>query len=108
MRTLTALRSAGLTNTTASTFVSSIHGPLSAEIRLAMTDILEMRWKHVDAELEADDARLFHRLTNPDSADFILSLPDYYGFFTYSVFRGQIGLPEKQQQGTSAGTESIQ
>jgi demethylmenaquinone methyltransferase/2-methoxy-6-polyprenyl-1,4-benzoquinol methylase len=88
LRLLSTLRDAGLTGTTASTFVASVHGPLSEEIRRGMADILEMRWQGAEEELDADDAALFHQLTDPDSADFILNLPDYYGFFTYSVFRG--------------------
>ena len=30
------------------------------------------------------------RLCEPGSADFILDLPDYYAFFTYSMFWGQV------------------
>ena len=32
----------------------------------------------------------FQRLCQPDSPDFILNLPDYYAFFTYTMFYGKV------------------
>lgn len=90
LRTLTRLREAGLTNTNALTFVTSVCAPLSPEICRAMTGILEMRWPNVEPELSKDDFELYRCLTDSASPDFILNLPDYYGFFTYSVFRGRV------------------
>lgn len=90
LRTLNKLKAVGLTDLKVMTFDCTVHAPLSAEIRTAMTDILEMRWPDVEAELSKEDLELYQRLTNPDSPDFILNLPDYYGFYTYSVFRGWV------------------
>ncbi|MCP4678469.1 MAG: class I SAM-dependent methyltransferase [Deltaproteobacteria bacterium] len=90
LRALSRLREAGLTNTKVLTFVTSVHAPLSPKIRQAMTDILEMRWPDVEPELSKEDFDLYRRLTDPASPDFILNLPDYYGFYTYSVFRGWV------------------
>jgi len=90
LRTLNKLKAVGLTNLKVMTFNCSVHAPLSPEIYTAMTDILEMRWPNVKPELSKEDCDLFQRLTNPDSPDFILNLPDYYGFYTYSVFRGKV------------------
>jgi demethylmenaquinone methyltransferase/2-methoxy-6-polyprenyl-1,4-benzoquinol methylase len=90
LRTLTRLREEGLTGTKVLTFVTSVYAPLSPEIHRAMTDILEMRWPDVEQELSKEDLELYQRLTDPASPDFILNLTDYYGFFTYSVFRGWV------------------
>jgi demethylmenaquinone methyltransferase/2-methoxy-6-polyprenyl-1,4-benzoquinol methylase len=49
-----------------------------------------MRWPDVEPELSKEDVELYRRLTDPDSPGFILNLPDYYGFYTYSVFRGWV------------------
>lgn len=90
LRALKRLREAGLVNTKVHTFVTSVCGPLSPEIRRAMTHILDMRWPNVEPELSRDDFDLYRRLTDPASSDFILNISDYYGFFTYSVFRGWV------------------
>ncbi|RLB61844.1 MAG: methyltransferase type 11 [Deltaproteobacteria bacterium] len=90
LRALTGVREAGLIDTKVLTFVTSVYAPLSPEIRRAMTDILEMRWPDVEPELSQEDVELYRRLTDPASPEFILNLPDYYGFYTYSVFRGWV------------------
>jgi len=100
LRVLAKLEAVGLTDLNATTFVETVQGPLSDEIRTAMTDILEMRWPGVESELSKADYELFQKLTNPDSPDYILNLPDYYGFYTYSVFRGKVpaGLRSKSER----------
>jgi len=47
-----------------------------------------MRWPNAAPELSADDLAEFQRLCLPDSPDFILNLPDYHAFFTYTMFWG--------------------
>ncbi|MFC1978913.1 class I SAM-dependent methyltransferase [Chloroflexota bacterium] len=89
LRTLAKLSAAGLKDLQAATFVQTVHAPLSAKIYTAMTDILEMRWPNVEPELSKEDFALYKRLTDPGSPDFILNLPDYYGFYTYSVFKAK-------------------
>jgi len=89
IRTLNKLVAVGLTDLKVMTFDCSVHAPLSAEIHTAMRDILEMRWPDVEPELSKEDFELYKRLIDPASPDFILNLPDYYGFFTYSVFTGK-------------------
>jgi len=86
LRALTKHREVGLTDRKVMTFVNTVHAPLNSTIFQAMTDILEMRWPNVESELSKEDFRLYQRLTDPKSPDFILNLPDYYGFYTYSVF----------------------
>lgn len=90
LRTLAKMETVGLKDLQVATFVETVQGPLSSEMRTAMTDILEMRWPGVEPELSSDDLKLFQKLTDPDSPDFILNLPDYYGFYTYSVFIGRV------------------
>jgi len=90
LRTLAKLKAVGLTDLQVATFVETVQGPLSDEMRTAMTDIIEMRWPNVESELSKEDFDLCKRLTTPDSPDFILNLPDYYGFYTYTVFRGKV------------------
>jgi demethylmenaquinone methyltransferase/2-methoxy-6-polyprenyl-1,4-benzoquinol methylase len=47
-----------------------------------------MRWGNAEAEATKQDWDLYKRLTDPTSPEFIGDLPDYYAFFTYTVFRG--------------------
>ena len=81
-------REAGLEDTTARTFVMDFHAPLSDDVRRALAGLFEMRWPGAKAELTPEDRSEFQRLLLPDSQDFILDLPDYYGFFTYTMFQG--------------------
>jgi demethylmenaquinone methyltransferase/2-methoxy-6-polyprenyl-1,4-benzoquinol methylase len=52
-------------------------------------DLFDMRWPNVASELSSDDLAEFQRLCLPDSPDFILNSPDYYAFFTYTMFWGK-------------------
>jgi demethylmenaquinone methyltransferase/2-methoxy-6-polyprenyl-1,4-benzoquinol methylase len=52
--------------------------------------LLEMRWPGVQSEVSQEDWAEFQRLCQPESPDFILDLPDYYAFFTYSMFQGKV------------------
>jgi ubiquinone/menaquinone biosynthesis C-methylase UbiE len=89
-RMLGWFRKAGLEQISAQTFAGSVHAPLSDEVRSAMMALLEMRWVDVQAELSHKDWIEFQRLCLPESPDFILNNPDYYAFFTYSLFRGRV------------------
>ena len=44
----------------------------------------------VEAELSEGDWVEFQRLCLAESPEFIPDLPDYYAFFTYSMFRGRV------------------
>jgi ubiquinone/menaquinone biosynthesis C-methylase UbiE len=90
LRALGWFRDAGLEEPTAQTFVADAHAPLSDDIRSALISLLEMRWPGVQSEVTQEDWAEFQRLCQPDSPDFILDLPDYYAFFTYSMFRGRV------------------
>jgi len=89
-RMLGWFRHAGLEEVTARTFVGDVCAPLSEEMRDALTALIEMRWVDVGDELSEGDWAEFQRLCLPESPEFILDIPDYYAFFTYSMFRGRV------------------
>jgi ubiquinone/menaquinone biosynthesis C-methylase UbiE len=80
----------GLREVEAEVFAGSVHAPLSVEVRNALVDLFRQRWPNAETELSSDDFAEFQRLCLPDSPDFILNLPDYYAFFTYSMFSGRV------------------
>jgi len=90
LRALGWFREAGLEEPTAQTFLGDAHPPLSDDMRSALMALLEMRWPGVQSELTPEDWAQFQRLCQPESPDFILNLPDYYAFFTYSMFQGKV------------------
>jgi demethylmenaquinone methyltransferase/2-methoxy-6-polyprenyl-1,4-benzoquinol methylase len=96
LRALGWFRAAGLQGCTARTFVGGAHAPLTADQRSALAALFEMRWPGVESELSREDADGYHplseyqRLCQPGSPDFILDHPDYYAFFTYSMFEGRV------------------
>ena len=90
LRALGWFRDAGLEESRAQTFVGDVHAPLSDDIRSALISLLQMRWGEPQLEMTQEDWAEFERLCQPESSDFILNLPDYYAFFTYSLFRGKV------------------
>jgi demethylmenaquinone methyltransferase/2-methoxy-6-polyprenyl-1,4-benzoquinol methylase len=82
-------RRAGRGEVTARTFAGDVSAPLSGEMRGALTALIEMRWVDVGAELSEEDWAEYQRLCLAESPDFILDVPDYYAFYTYSMFRGR-------------------
>ena len=90
LRALGWLRDAGLEEPTARTFVGDVHAPLSDDVRMALLSLIEMRWGEPRSELSEEDWAEFRRICQPESPDFILNLPDYYAFFTYSLFFGKV------------------
>jgi ubiquinone/menaquinone biosynthesis C-methylase UbiE len=89
-RALGWFREVDLKDARAQTFVSTIQAPLSDDIHNAMAVLIQMRWVDVQTELSEDDWAEYQRLCKPDSPDFILNHPDYYAFFTYTMFHGQV------------------
>jgi SAM-dependent methyltransferase len=82
-------RQLGLREPRAQAFTGSVHAPLDDDVRQALEELIEMRWPGVASELMPEDLAEFQRLCRPDSPDFILNLPDYYAFFTYTMFWGR-------------------
>ena len=89
-RMMGCFRRAGMEEVTAQTFMGDVCAPLSEEMRSALTALIEMRWVDVGAELSEEDWAEYQRLCLPESPDFILDIPDYYAFYTYSMFRGRV------------------
>jgi ubiquinone/menaquinone biosynthesis C-methylase UbiE len=83
-------RDAGLEEPAARTFAGDAHAPLADELRNALIALFRMRWPGVESELIQEDWAEYQRLCLPESPDFILDRPDYYAFFTYSMFHGKV------------------
>jgi len=90
LRALGWLRDARLQEPTARTFVADVHAPLSDDTRSALTATFQMLWGETQSEVTPEDRAEFQRLCQPASPDFILNLPDYYAFLTYSLFYGRV------------------
>jgi ubiquinone/menaquinone biosynthesis C-methylase UbiE len=90
LRALGWFREAGLEEPTARTFAGDVHAPLSDDVRSALMSLLEMRWGNPQSELSPEDWAEYERVCQPGSPDFLLDLPDYYAFFTYSMFHGKV------------------
>jgi demethylmenaquinone methyltransferase/2-methoxy-6-polyprenyl-1,4-benzoquinol methylase len=88
-RALGWFRAVGLTELNAQTLVATVHAPLSEETRDALVELIDMRWGGSEAELTREDGETYRRLCRPESDEFILNREHYYGFFTYSLFRGK-------------------
>ncbi len=93
MRALSTFQNAGLEDLKAQTFVGEAQAPLSSREHIALTSLFEMLWGVPQPEASAEDWEEYQRLCIPGSADFILNLPDYYAFFTYSMFQGRVSKP---------------
>jgi demethylmenaquinone methyltransferase/2-methoxy-6-polyprenyl-1,4-benzoquinol methylase len=90
LRALGWFRSAGLEACEAHTFVGGARAPLSDTFLKALLALLEMRWPDAESELPPKDRATYQRLCRPASPDFILNHPDYYAFFTCSMFHGKV------------------
>lgn len=89
-RLLGWLREAGLEEVSARTFVVDVHAPLLEDQKEALDAIIEMRWGDPGSELSTEDADQFLRLRDRGSPASIVDRPDYFGFFTYSLFWGRV------------------
>ena len=81
------MSSAGLVDPCARCFTEDICAPLDEPLRQALLALMRMRWLEGTKELPRAERRLFQRLTDPSSPEFILGLPDYYGFYAYTLFQ---------------------
>ena len=89
-RALGWFEQAGLSHACGREFVHSIHAPVIGELRDALADLFHMRWGGAEREVATQDWAEYKRLCEPESANFIVDCPDYYAFFTYSVFQGKV------------------
>jgi len=89
-RALGWFREVGLEKCKAQTFIGDVYAPMTNEHRSALEALFQMRWPSVESELAEEDWAEYQRFCLPESSDFILNLPDYYAFFTYSMFQGKV------------------
>lgn len=90
LRALGWFREAGLEELAAHTFAGDACAPLTDNLRSALIALFQMRWPGVKSELSQQDWAEYQRLCMAESPDFILDHPDYYAFFTYSMFHGKV------------------
>ena len=90
MRAPASLRSAGLEDIQARTFVRDVRAPLREGETIALASLFEMLWGTYQPEVSPEDWNEYQRLCRPDSPDFVLNNPEYYGFFTCTMFRGRV------------------
>lgn len=90
LRAIGWFRAAGLKEVKAQTFVSEVQSPLSDELRVALAALIEMRWSGAESEVDRETWGQYEQLCDPDSPSFIVDAPDYYGFFTETLFRGKV------------------
>lgn len=90
MRALEWFERAGLEKVEGRTFVGDVQAPLRDELRAALVSLFQMLWGEPQPETSPEDWAQYQRLCQPDSPDFILDIPNYYAFFTYTMFRGRV------------------
>ncbi|MFA5383503.1 MAG: class I SAM-dependent methyltransferase [Eubacteriales bacterium] len=90
LRALGWFNELGLREVKAGVFADSACAPLNDEVKRALEELFKERWPNVAAELAPGDLADFQRLCLPDSPDFIINLPDYYAFFTITMFWGKV------------------
>jgi len=90
LRALGWFRDAGLQDLRARSFVGEACAPLGDELRHALVELFEMRWPGVEPELTEEDRAEYRRLCLPESPEFIVNDPDYYAFFTCTMFSGTV------------------
>ncbi|MBL7136565.1 MAG: class I SAM-dependent methyltransferase [Candidatus Marinimicrobia bacterium] len=70
------------------TYLGDIIAPLSKNDRHALNILFEMFWGESQSEVSKGDWKDFKRLCDPNSDDYILNNQHYYGFYTYTLFKG--------------------
>lgn len=90
LRALSWFPLAGLENPVVRTFANGVHAPLSEDHRDSLMALFKIRWSALEKELVPEDLSDYRRLCLPNSPEFIVNQPDYYAFFTYSMFIGSV------------------
>lgn len=83
-----AFREVGLEQVKAQTFVRDVVSPFGTGERAGLISLFDMLWGQRQPETAMADWEAYQRLCRPESPTFILDQPDYYGFFTYTLFSG--------------------
>ena len=90
MRAVRVFQNAGLEKVTAQTVVGDVRAPLQSGERTALTSLFQMLWGAPQPEASTEDWKEYKRLCLPGSTEFILDVPGYYAFFTYTMFCGRV------------------
>jgi demethylmenaquinone methyltransferase/2-methoxy-6-polyprenyl-1,4-benzoquinol methylase len=90
LRALRWFPEAGIAEPVSRTFVGEVRAPLGPELRAALAALFEMLWGEAQPGVSDADRLEYERLCKAQSQDFILDLPEYYGFFTYTMFSGKV------------------
>jgi len=90
LRALGWLDDVGLEKVAARTFAGDIRAPLSDDVKSALLMFFEMLWENARPGVSPEEWEAYERLSRPGSPDFILDLPEYYAFFTYTMFYGKV------------------
>jgi demethylmenaquinone methyltransferase/2-methoxy-6-polyprenyl-1,4-benzoquinol methylase len=67
-----------------------VQAPLRPEIRDGLALLFEMLWGDTIGQASRADIEEYRRLCLPTSPDFIGDIPEYCGFFTYTMFSGRV------------------
>ncbi len=82
------LTKAKFSNVGAESFIGNIASPLTENDKKALTIFFEMLWGNTASEISKNDWGKFEEICTPGSDNFILNQPDYYGYYTYTLFKG--------------------
>jgi len=81
---------AGLVSATCANFLGEVQAPLTPEVRSALVLLFDMLWGQPSPDASKDDIEDYRRLCTPGSPDFILDVPGYWAFFTYTMFTAEV------------------
>lgn len=80
----------GFVSIKSKSYLGDIHSPLSDKEKEAVLALFDMLWSDSRGAVSDDEWQLYERISRPGTADFLLEKPDYYGFFIYTCFSGQV------------------
>lgn len=75
-------------NIAVNTYVGDITAPINENDRNALSVLFDMFWGESGSEITESDWKDFNALCDPDSGEYILNNKNYYGFYTYTLFKG--------------------
>ncbi len=85
-RALGWLKMAGLREPKVKNLVFEFQAPFSDEEKEALVGTFKMFWNKAKPEVSDEVWAEYKRLCSLESSDLILNLPDYHGYFVYSLF----------------------
>lgn len=82
------LQKADFNDILVNTYLGDIIAPFSENDRNALNILFQMFWGESESEVSERDWKDFKRLCDETSDDYILNNQYYYGFYTYTLFKG--------------------